>query len=836
VTSLELNIDAPEGIETFFADVILPLPLPRLYTYRVPRSLNSSILPGARVIVQFGKKKILTAVVAAIHQNPPQVYEAKYILELLDEEPMVNSHQLKLFQWMAEYYMCTLGEVLNASLPAGLKLSSQSKIQLNPDFKDDKIEFSEKENFLIEALHNSNTLTYDEAARVLGQKNIHTILKSLTLKHRILLFEEIREKYTPKIIKKIRLHSDYNSKSKLEELFKKLEKKSKQTDVLLKYLQKIPLYNNKELNNSGIDKNILSNSVESVSGLSTLLKNKIFEEFEVIVSRFEENISNASAEVYLNEDQISAKDQILEHFKSKEVVLLHGITGSGKTEIFIQLIQKALEGGSQVLYLLPEIALTTQIVTRLQKIFGSKIGVYHSKFSDNERVEVWKGILSGKFSFVIGVRSSIFLPFDNLGLIIIDEEHESSYKQYDPAPRYHARDTALVLAKMHNAKTLLGSATPSIESYYNSKEGKWGLVTLKKRFGEAQLPEIILTDTRRERKHKRMKNDFSVSLLEAIQQSLDKKEQSILFQNRRGYSPYLSCEDCAHIPKCENCAVSLTYHMYLNELRCHYCGHAESVPSTCEACGSSKIKTIGYGTEKIEDEIKLFFPNANVQRMDLDTTRKKNSYQKIIHDFENRLTDILVGTQMVSKGLDFDHVNLVGIFDADRMIHFPDFRSHERAFQMITQVSGRAGRRDIKGKVIIQTNDPGQAIFSKIINHDYDCMYEEEIKERQKYKYPPFVRMIKLTIKDVDKKACYKAATDLSEKLISQLGKSRVLGPQAPLIDRLRNYYLMDVLIKIEKGKVNSKSVKEIIEREINNLLILKEFKNSYVVADVDPV
>lgn len=836
MNTLELNTNVPEGMITLFADVILPLPLPKLFTYRVPQEFNSKVKTGVRVIIPFGKKKILTAIVAGIHTQPPKIYEAKYIMELLDEEPCINDQQMELFRWMAEYYMCHLGEVINAALPSGLKLNSESKIQLNPDFTDTETEFSEKEEMLIFALRSKETLTYEESARILGQKNINTIIKSLTLKKRIILFEEVKDRYAPKLLKKIKLSDAYLPKKKLEELFLQLEKKPKQTDVVLKYLQQVPVYEKPELNENGVDKAILTNTIDSVSGLQTLIKNNIFEEFEVVVSRLGESKNPGSSTINLNEDQEKAKQEVLDHFKDKEVVLLHGITGSGKTEIFIDLIKRALEGGSQVLYLLPEIALTTQIVSRLKKVFGDKMGVYHSKFTDNERVEVWRGIQSGKFSFIVGVRSSVFLPFDNLGLVIIDEEHETSYKQYDPAPRYHARDTAVMLARVHHSKTILGSATPSIESYYNALAGKWGLVQLLKRFGDAHLPEILLVNTRKERKDRKMKNDFSDSLLQEIGSSLGQKQQVILFQNRRGYAPYLCCEECAHIPKCKNCSVSLTYHMYLNEIRCHYCGHFEQVPSTCEACGSAKVKTSGFGTEKIEDEIKLFFPEARVQRMDLDTTRKKNSYQKIIEDFENRETDILVGTQIVSKGLDFDHVNLVAIFDADRMIHFPDFRSYERAFQMMIQVSGRAGRRNMQGKVIIQTNDPEQHLFEKIIHHDYEGMFQEEIRERERFSYPPFVRMIKLVIKDPDRNVCRRAANELEQRLSPHLDKKRVLGPETPLIDRLRNYYLMDIFIKLEKGKINTQGVKEMIWKQVADLLVNKEYKKTQVVVDVDPV
>jgi primosomal protein N' (replication factor Y) (superfamily II helicase) len=835
-SSLKFNSVAEEEM-ALFADVILPLALPRLYTYRIPNELYQVAKVGARVIVQFGKKKVLTAIIAKIHQTAPGVYTAKNIIELMDEEPLLNSFQLQLYQWMAEYYMCSLGEVINAALPSGLKLTSESKIQLNPDFNKKDMPFSEKEEIIITVLNAKDALSYDQVAQILGQKSINPIIKSLLAKERIILYEELKEKYVPKKIRKIRLSKNYESKARLQELFDQLEKKPKHTEIILKYLQKIPVFSDPELNHNGIDKNIFVKNLESASALNTLIKKNIFEEFEIIISRFgEEDISKVLGEVNLTSPQQEAKKQTLEFFKTKDAVLLHGITGSGKTEVFIELIKNALEGGSQVLYLLPEIALTTQIVNRLQKVFGDKMGVYHSKFSDNERVDVWKGIMSGRFSFIVGVRSSVFLPFDNLGLIIIDEEHETSYKQYDPAPRYHARDTSILLAKLHNAKTVLGSATPSLESYYNAVNGKWGLVKLESRYGNSTLPEIQLVDTRRARKLKIMRNDFSEDLIFELKTCLQNKEQAILFQNRRGYAPYLSCEECAHIPKCENCSVSLTFHMHSNDLHCHYCGHFEKVPSLCPACGSGKIKAMGFGTEKLEDDIKTFLPEAHVQRMDLDTTRKKNSYQKILAEFESGKTNILVGTQMVSKGLDFDKVSLVGIFDADRMIHFPDFRSYERSFQMLTQVSGRAGRREKIGKVIIQTADTEQSILKKVILNDYDGLYREEILEREKFHYPPFTRMIRVTFKDPEKTKAEHGAGRLAEALIRELGSKRILGPEAPLIDRIRNYFLMDIFIKLERDKINLKAVKDIILRVNREFLLLKEFKSSWIVVDVDPV
>jgi primosomal protein N' (replication factor Y) (superfamily II helicase) len=817
---------------TWFADVILPVPVPNLFTYRVPREFSSHIKVGARVIVQFGKSRVLTALVGRLHNKPPEKYQAKYILDLLDEQPLVTAQQLELFAWMAEYYMCCIGEVMNAGLPSGLKISSLSKIQVNPDFQFD-IELTENETLLLEAIQKAQSITYDEAAQVLEQKNVYQVIKSLVGKRAILLFEEVKERYKPKIIKKVRLAPEYSDRERLSDLFLDLEKKPKQTEVLLHYLQRVPLLREPETNQLGLEKSVLMADDVSGSSLQTLIRNGVFEEFELVVSRFADLPPAENSRPTLTEYQQRASDEVMESFSKHDTVLLHGITGSGKTEIYIDLIQKVLDGGSQVLYLLPEIAVTTQIVTRLKKIFGDKMGVYHSKFSDNERVEVWRGIVSGDYSFVIGVRSAIFLPFDNLGLIIVDEEHETSYKQHEPAPRYHARDVAMVIAKKQQAKVLLGSATPSVESYYHATNGRYGLVKLTQRFGNATLPDIVLVDTRQERKEKKMKNAFSSVLLDHLSHNLQKKEQSILFQNRRGYSPYLNCEECDWIAKCDQCAVSLTYHLHNNELRCHYCGYKQAMPRSCPACGSPKLKTIGYGTEKIEDEIKVHLPGAQVQRMDLDTTRKKNAYQQLINEFEQGNTDILVGTQMISKGLDFDKVSLVGIFDADRIINFPDFRSHERAFQMITQVSGRAGRRAIQGKVIIQTANPQQTVLQRVLANDYESLYQTEIADRESFHYPPFYRLIKLTIKHESKHTCTKAAAQLAEKLADRLGRTRVLGPEAPLIDRIRNQHLEEIMVKLERN-LNLKAVKQYMQEQVNELLTEKNLKGTSVVVDVD--
>ena len=822
---------------TLFVDVILPIPIPKLFTYRVPFELNDNILVGARVIVQFGNKKVLTAVVHTIHQNPPQQYQAKYILELLDEIPLVTHKQLEMFVWMSDYYMCTIGEVLNAALPSGLKISSQSRVEINQNVNLEEISLTEKEQKLINILYEKKSLAYNEAAVLMEVKNIYNLIKSLVLKEAVIVYEEVKERYQPKKLRKIRLTRDFLDKADLERLFKLLEDNPKQMDVVLLYLRNVPVFKDWTLNEGGLEKTIfVSSKIISNSSLSTLIKNGVFEEFEVVVSRFADIAAADDYELNLSEAQQTASDKILTLFQQKDTVLLHGITGSGKTEIYIDLIQKVLEGGSQVLFLLPEIALTTQIVARLRKVFGDKMGVYHSKFSDNERVEVWRGVISGKFQFVVGVRSSIFLPFDNLGLMIVDEEHETSYKQHEPAPRYHARDMALVMARSQQAKVLLGSATPSIESFFNARTEKYGLVSLTERFGTAQLPDIQLVDIKKEKKEKTMKQGFSAVLINALEENIKRGEQAILFQNRRGYAPYVTCQECAYIPKCNNCNVTLTFHMYSSELRCHYCGHKQNLPVECPACGSVKIKTVGYGTEKLEDEMKVIVPEARVRRMDLDTTRKKNAYQNIINEFENGNIDVLVGTQMVSKGLDFDKVSLVGIFDADRLLYFSDFRSHERAFQLITQVSGRAGRREQKGQVIIQTSNMEHQTLQKVIKGDYEGLFSEEILEREKYGYPPYTRLIKLTVRHTEKKIAFEAADVLAENLRIKIGQERVLGPESPMVDRVRNQYLRTILIKLEKERINLKVVKDIINKEAQAVSLMKDFKSAQVVVDVDPI
>ncbi len=819
--------------ETVFVDVLLPVPIRQSFTYRVPRHWAALVSEGCRVIVPFGKNRVLTGIISAVHGTPPEKYKAKYISELMDEEPVVTAEQLWLFQWVAEYYMCYPGEVMNMALPSGMKVNSESRIEVNPDFEDhENLEGFEQD--ILSTIEEKGSVSYADLSKFLDEANVNKLIKKLIAKHAIIVYEEVKERYTPKKIKKIRLTKKYASQAAALGLIEELETKQKQQEVLLNYFSHISMDELEAKNLHGIDKVFFKET--SSSSLKTLIKNEILEELEITVSRFDKIDPDDLMSITLTEPQQQASDSIMQSFADFQAVLFHGITGSGKTEIYIDLIEKVLSSGSQVLMLLPEIALTTQIVGRLQKVFGDKMGVYHSKFSDNERVEVYMGVLRGQYQFVVGVRSSIFLPFTNLGLIIVDEEHETSYKQFDPAPRYHARDVAIMVAFKQHAKVLLGSATPSFESYWQAKNGKYGLVELHQRYGSAKLPEFVLIDMKEERKEERVKNGFSQTLLTAIEENIKKKEQSIIFQNRRGYAPYLNCEECNWIGECHQCAVSLTHHLYENTLVCHYCGYTETVPKVCPVCESTKLKSMGVGTEKIEDDLQEIFPESRILRMDLDTTRSKNAYQNIISEFAEGEVDILVGTQMISKGLDFDNVSLVGVFNADKMIYFPDFRSAERAFQMITQVSGRAGRKEKPGKVLIQTGGPGHSVLQYVIENDYIGFYEKEILEREGFNYPPFSRVICITVKHVMRNVSHKAAGLLAERLKKYLGKERILGPEKSLVERIRNQYLFEVWVKLEKDKLNMKAVKQYIREQITDLNTEKEFKSARFVVNVDVV
>lgn len=808
-----------------------------MFTYKIPKNLQPQIQIGLRVIVQFGKKKVLTGIIGKVHNKPPQAYEAKPILDILDDQPSVNPLQIRFWFWMAEYYFCHIGEVMFASIPSGLRLSSESKIQANPNFdlETSKYPLDVREEKILEALEKKEELSYEDCEEILGVKTIHPILKSLVAKEAILIFEKVQEKYTPKVETRIRLKDEIvQSKGALETIFEAVQGKPKQESILLKYLRDVPVFNKPKLNEKGVDKVSLLEEGDSESSLKTLIKNGVFESFKHVVNRIEEEAAEREASVLSSTQQV-AFDEIKSHFETKQSVLLHGVTGSGKTEIYIKLIQEVLESGSQVLMLLPEIALTTQIVGRLKQVFGSQMGVYHSKYSDNERVEVWNGVLSGRFPFVVGVRSSIFLPFDSLGLVIVDEEHEPSYKQFDPAPRFHARDAAIMLAYFHQAKTLLGSATPSFESYYNANQGKYGYVQLSHRFGDASLPEFFLSNISADRKKNLLKLDSTRLLREKIQHALDQQQQVIIFQNRRGYSPYVQCEDCGWTGQCVQCDVSLTYHQFAEELRCHYCGYKEKIPSSCPACGSTQLSTQGMGTERIEESLSLLFPEARMGRMDLDTTRSKYGYQRLLDEFAAGQIDILVGTQMITKGLDFGKVTVVGIWDGDRILNFPDFRAGERAYQQITQVAGRAGRRDIQGQVVIQSRNPDQELFQKVIQGDYFEFFRQEMIDRKKYYYPPFVKLVKITTRHADAKTAEKAAHALHYQMANVAVKKIVLGPEKGIIARIKNQYQYESLIKLDRQGATQSVFKENLARIIEELQSVPEFRSVRWVVDVDP-
>lgn len=726
---------------------------------------------------------------------------------------------------------------MHAALPAGLRLSSESRIQLNPVFDPETSEYplDDREVLLLDALENAKELSFPDCEVVLGTKTILPIIKSLVTKEAILVYEKIQEKYTPKTISKIRLKPEWiESDGKLEELFQKLSKSQKQESIVLKYLREVPILSDKSSNEAGILKSKLLGQDESPSSLKTLIKNGVLVPFEEIVNRIED-IEATAGEIILSEEQTRAHKEIQDHFSDKQTVLLQGVTGSGKTEIYVKLIEEVIESGSQALLLLPEIALTTQIVSRLKQVFGEKMGVYHSRYSDNERVEVWNGVIQGRFPFVVGVRSSLFLPFDSLGLIIVDEEHESSFKQFDPAPRFQARDSAIMLSYFHQAKTLLGSATPSFESFSNARSGKYGHVVLDKRFNDAKLPSFHLANLSEDRRKNLFKLDTTRYIREEIQRALDANEQILIFQNRRGYSPYVQCETCGWSGECVQCDVSLTYHQFANELRCHYCGYKEAVPSACPSCGSTELKMKGMGTEQIEESLALLFPEARIARMDLDTTRSKHGYQRILDEFAHGQIDILVGTQMITKGLDFAGVTVVGIWDGDRILNFPDFRSGERAYQQITQVAGRAGRSSKQGKVILQTRNPEQFIYDQVNKGDFDEFYLHEMHDRKQFYYPPYVKLIKITTRHQDYKTAESGALYLHEQMATIDAKKIVLGPEKALIGKIKNQYQFESLIKLDRSSGVQNHFKKELRRIISEIKLNSPFKSVRYIIDVDP-
>lgn len=786
----------------------------------------SFLKKGMRVAVPFGKSKIYTGLVLEIHITAPTLYEAKEIFQILDEKPLVNELQLQHWQWISKYYMCALGDVYRASLPSAFLLESETIIYKNETFSNESI-LLDNEFLIFEALQHQSQLTIHQIADILGKKKVMPIVNKLIEKSVIYIKEEIYEQYKPKLVKYVRLHTHYNSDASLNTLLAQLSRAKKQRDAVLTFFQ---LATSKKPIKA---KDLAEKASVSASIIKSLVDKDIFEFYYIQTDRV--NFKNATnALKSLNEFQEQALSEIKKNFEEKDIVLLHGITSSGKTEVYTKLIQEVIDSGKQVLFLLPEIALTTQIITRLEAYFGNQISVFHSKYSMNERVEVWHNVLDNKpkAQIVLGARSSIFLPFSNLGLIVVDEEHETSYKQFEPSPRYNARDAAIVLAKMHQAKIVLGSATPSLESYFNTQQKKYGFVTLNRRFGNVQLPKIELIDLKEKYKKKEMTGRFSDTMLRLITDALEEKEQVILFQNRRGFSPVVECKTCGVSPQCPNCDVTLTYHKYKNELRCHYCNYLRAMPNSCSACGSNTLDTKGFGTEQIELELKELYPDHKIGRMDLDTTRGKFGYQKIIGAFEAREIDILVGTQMLSKGLDFENVSLVGILNADTMLNFPDFRAHERAYQLMVQVSGRAGRSKKQGNVAIQTYNPYHQILQQVSTTSYTEMYQEQLQDRWQYKYPPYYRLIKITLKHRDFNKVDSGINWLFKALYNSFGE-HVLGPTAPSVARIRNQYIKNVVLKIppKQSLVNTKKQ---IQKIKNTFEAVKDFRPIRFIIDVD--
>ena len=817
-----------------YADVIVPLPIAGQYTYSIPQTAEDKIQTGCRVIVPFGKKKFYTAIVTRIHETPPETYETKDIAEVLDEHPVLLKQQYRFWQWVAEYYLCTLGDVYKAALPSGMKLESETLIEYNPDFEAAG-PLPEKEQRVLNLLSADTEQCVTQLEKGSGIRNLLPVIQSLLEKGAVFVKEELKRTYRPRTETRIRLAETMRNERSLHFLFDTLSRAPKQLALLMKYIELSgwarPGDSLKEVTRNAL----LEAAGASANALNELIRKKIFETYHQEIGRLTKKDMDTSELNPLSIAQQQAYREIADCFRTKNVCLLHGVTASGKTEIYIHLINEALKAGKQVLYLLPEIALTAQITERLRRFFGNRLGVYHSKYPDAERVEIWKKQLSEHdYDIVLGVRSSIFLPFRRLGLVIVDEEHENTYKQQDPAPRYHARNAAIMLASMYGAKTLLGTATPSIETYYNATHGKYGLARLTERHQKIQLPHIELVDIKELARKKRMIAQFSPLLVEKIREALKNKEQVILFQNRRGFAPMIECRTCGWVPRCKNCDVSLTYHKSLNQLTCHYCGYTYQIPKACPACGETELVNRGFGTEKIEDDVKALFPEARVARMDLDTTRTRTAYEKIIADFENGRTDILIGTQMVSKGLDFDHVSVVGILNADSMLNYPDFRSYERAFQLMAQVAGRAGRKNRQGLVILQTKSPDLPLIHEVMSNDYERLYKEQVEERSMFKYPPFYRLIYVYLKH-RKEDILSQAADTAALLLRQGLGDRILGPDKPPVSRIQTLFIKKIVIKIEQT-ASVKKVQAYLMQVQRAVMEDERFRSVLIYYDVDPM
>jgi primosomal protein N' (replication factor Y) len=837
----------PTPAHGIFAEVVLPLAVPKPYTYAVPEELVAAMRPGLRVEVEFGGAKRYAGLVNRLHHDMPS-HKFKSILSVIDEEPILNERTLQFWQWLAEYYCCSLGEVMEAALPANLKLASERRLVLSPLYDGNFTGLTDKEYLITEALSIQETITIDDVRKILNQKTIYHIIKSLLDKKVVYLFEELEEKYAPKKVACVRLSEPYRSDSKqLAGAFDLVAKAQRQTEALMAFIQ---LAREKPARDAGLLRSEVYKkaSVDS-SVLNSMAKKGIFELYEREVSRiggYEDEVSEADE---LAPQQVKALQEIHTHFaEGKNTVLLHGVTGSGKTRAYLELMQEAIARGEQVLYLLPEVALTTQIISRLQKTLGDAVTVYHHRITNNERVEVWQKVGGRRTAdgerpteansqlptCIVGARSGLFLPYENLGLVIVDEEHDTSYKQNDPAPRYNGRDAAIYLAHLHGAKVVLGTATPSLESYLNARTGKYGLVEMNERYGGIEMPEIVVVDARQELKERKMQSHFTNVLLDSLKEALAKGEQAILFQNRRGYAPTLRCNTCGWHSECIHCDVSLTYHKWRNNLQCHYCGYQQELAKTCPACGSHELNLQGFGTEKIEDELKIYLPDANIGRMDYDAVRTKDAHARIINDFEERRIDVLVGTQMVTKGLDFENVSVVGVISADQLLQFPDFRSGERGFQLITQVAGRAGRRGKRGKVIVQAMNPSHPVIREVIDNDFQAFYEREIMERKAFEYPPYSRLIKITLKHKKSDVLNRGAKIFAQVMKAKLGK-RLLGPTVPPVGRVREYYLLDIMIKMERNPAIWKATKDLVWEATRVMQQEEGFSTVRVNVDVDP-
>lgn len=811
-----------------YADVILPLALPNTFTYVVPMELADQAEPGKRVVVQFGKKKMFTAIIWRIHSHTPTGYSPKPIDSILDEHPLITPIQHKFWAWLADYYLCTKGEVMQAALPASLKLESETSVILHPLFDHDMHELEDDEYFITEALTIQHELSIKEIQDILGKKTVQPILRTLLQKKVVYLKEELQAGYSPKTESFVKLGTNYATEKSRQNLFNELDRAPKQLEMVMNY------FHMKTMSSEVSKSELMQATGKNYSAFNRLVEKGVFETYEEEVSRLEQLDASDSLDLSLTTAQDKALSELRQQLSNHDTVLLHGVTGSGKTELYCLLLEEYLKQDKQVLFLLPEIALTSQMIVRLKQLFGNAIGVYHSRFNNMERAEIWHHVANGDYKILLGARSALFLPFQELGLVIVDEEHDSSYKQYDPAPRYQARDSAIMLAHLHGAKTILGTATPSLESYHNAESGKYGLVNLTERYGNIQLPQISILDESKSARLNTGNTHLSEELVSGIKEALEGKEQVILFRNRRGYSPMLICGTCGFIPQCKQCDVSLTYYRKADRLKCHYCGYHEEVITVCPACGGHHMRVLGFGTEKIEDELNLLFEDAHIGRLDLDAVKGKFGHQKIIEEFESGKIDILVGTQMVTKGLDFDNVSLVGILQSDQLIRYPDFRSHERAFQLMVQVAGRSGRKGKQGRVLIQARQTGHPIFQWVIQHDFQSFYRNEMAERRQFLYPPVMRIIQLHFRHKDKNLVNKAAYHAHRTLLKQLG-SRVYEPVIPPIGRVRGQYRMDILIKHERSPQWMEKTKSAVRQLFESLSANKELRKVHIHADVDP-